>query len=108
MAKTALAVSTVPERVSVLETKVDNIEEKIDDLKMDLKAVSESIDQQAAHTIAILKDMKDVSTTAHIDMANKISNLEKFKEKWIYLIAGGIAVLGWVGPHAEQLLSLLK
>jgi len=108
MASKNLALATVPERVSVLETKVDNIEEKIDDLKVDLKAVSDSIDQRAAHTIAILKDMKDISTQAHVEMANKISNLEKFKEKWIYLIAGGIAVLGWVGPHAEQLLSLLK
>ena len=108
MASKTLSLTTVPERVSVLETKVDNIEEKIDDLKMDLKAVSESIDQQAAHTIAILKDMKDVSTVAHIEMANKISNLEKFKEKWIYLIAGGIAVLGWLGPHAEKLLGLLQ
>jgi tetrahydromethanopterin S-methyltransferase subunit B len=43
MARESLA--TVPERVSVLETKVDNIEEKIDDLKVDVKDMHDCLDR---------------------------------------------------------------
>ena len=38
----------------------------------------------------------------------KISELEKFKQKWIYTIAGGAIVLSWVTAHADTVLKLLK
>jgi hypothetical protein len=35
-------------------------------------------------------------------LASKISELEKFKLKWIYMVAGGVAVLGVVSGHLDK------
>ena len=88
MAKSALALSTVPERVSVLETKVDNIEEKIDELKADVKEMHDCLDNK--------------------ELGKKIEELEQFKQKWVYLSAGAITVAGWATAHADTILSVLK
>ena len=106
MANAALA--TVPERVSVLETKVDNIEEKIDDLKVDLKDMHDCLDKTRDNIMDQLAVMHKVNVDQHGDMSGKIKDLEQFKTKWVYLSAGAIAALGWVTAHSETLLGLLK
>lgn len=83
--------STLPERVSVLEVKVDNIEEKIDDVKNDIKEMHDGIKET-------LTQMQTASTVQHGELAVKIKNLEKIKDKWtfyvIILLAFG-AGTGW-------------
>jgi hypothetical protein len=106
MASAALA--TVPERVSVLETKVDNIEEKIDDLKVDVKDMHDCLDRTRDSIMDQLAVMHKVNVDQHSDMADKIKDLEQFKTKWVYLSAGAIAALGWVTAHSETLIGLLK
>ena len=108
MASKNLALATVPERVSVLETKVDNIEEKIDDLKSDVKEMHDCLDRTRDSIMEQLAVMHKVNVEQHGDMAGKIKDLEQFKTKWVYLSAGAIATLGWVTAHGEALLSLLK
>jgi uncharacterized protein with PhoU and TrkA domain len=93
--------ATVAERVSVLETKVDNFNEKLDDLKVEVKESHTDIKEQ-------LKVMYDASCEQHSQLAGKISELEKFKNKWMYLILGGIAVLGFVSGHFDKVEKFLK
>jgi flagellar capping protein FliD len=97
------ALSTVPERVSVLETKVDNIEEKIDDLKTDVKDMHDCLDRTRDSIMDQLAVMHKVNVDQHGDMATKIKDLEQFKTKWVYLSAGAVAALGWVSGHADTL-----
>lgn len=106
MASAALA--TVPERVSVLETKVDNIEEKIDDLKVDVKDMHDCLDNTRDGIMAQLKVMHDINVDQHGELAGKIKDLEQFKTKWVYLSAGALAALGWVTAHSEKILEFLK
>ena len=106
MASAALA--TVPERVSVLETKVDNIEEKIDDLKVDVKDMHDCLDKTRDSIMDQLKVMHDANITQHGELAGKIKELEQFKTKWVYLSAGALAVLGWITAHSEKILGFLK
>jgi len=106
MARAALA--TVPERVSVLETKVDNIEEKIDNLKTDVKDMHDCLDRTRDSIMDQLAVMHTANIDQHSDMAGKIKDLEQFKTKWVYISAGAIAALGWVTAHSETLISLLK
>ena len=108
MAKSALALSSVPERVSVLETKVDNIEEKIDELKADVKEMHDCLDKTRDQLADTLKEMSDASVGRHKELGRKIEDLEEFKQKWVYLSAGAIAVLGWASAHADTILSVLK
>jgi len=106
MARAALA--TVPERVSVLETKVDNIEEKIDNLKTDVKDMHDCLDRTRDSIMDQLAVMHKVNVDQHTDMAGKIKELEQFKTKWVYLGAGALAALGWITAHAETILGILK
>jgi len=100
---TSKAVKMQPEtEIAVLQVQVKNIEDKIGELKVDLKDVSDSIDRQAANTNAILKDMKDVSTTAHKAMSEKINSLEK----WRWMLMGAGVILGSIG--FDSIARLLK
>ena len=106
MAREALA--TVPERVSVLETKVDNIEEKIDDLKVDVKEMHDCLDKTRDSIMDQLSVMHKANVDQHGELAGKIKALEQFKTKWVYLSAGALAAAGWITGHAESLLGILK
>ena len=103
MATTAKSIKMQPEtEIAVLQVQVKNIEDKVGELKVDLKAVSDSIDKQAANTNEILKDMKEVSTTAHTAMSNKINSLEK----WRWMMMGAGVILGSIG--FDTIAKLLK
>jgi hypothetical protein len=100
--------ATTLERLGIVETKVENLDSKIDDLKIGVKEMHDCLDRTGDSLHARLKEMTDNSAQAHDDLAKKISELEKFKTKWMYLIMGGIAVLSWVGGHASALVNFVK
>jgi len=106
MATASLA--TVPERVSVLETKVDNIEEKIDDLKINIKDMHDCLDKTRDDIMDQLAVMHRANGDQHSNMAGKIKDLEQFKTKWVYLSAGALAAAGWISGHAETILGIIK
>lgn len=96
------------ERVSVLETQVTNLDEKIDELKIDVKDIEVKI---AAHTETVtsqLKVMAENSSVQHGELAKKIGDLEKFKNKWMYTIIGGVAVGAWMMGHFNLIEQILK
>jgi phage shock protein A len=102
MAKTAaaLALATLPERVSVLETKVDNIEEKLDDIKIDVKEMHDCLDNTRDLLAQQLKEMSEASNSQHNDLYAKISEIEKSKDKlMLYGMVGAafVAGAGWSG-----------
>ena len=115
MARTAAAVAlaTVPERVSVLETKVDNIEEKLDDIKGDVRDMHDCLDRTRDGIMDQLAAMNKSSTDQHAELAGKISDLEKVKSKWTMYAMVGLAFAagsGWVNavnfPHILKFLGL--
>jgi hypothetical protein len=124
-AATVTALQTVPERVSVLETKVDNVEEKIDDLKVDVKEMHDCLDQTRDRVLAQLEIMTGEyrtnarayydhadklnaqQTAQHEELADKIAELEKFKQKWLWTSAGALAILGWVSGHMDLMVKFL-
>ena len=96
--------ATVAERVSVLETKIDNFDEKFDDIKQDITNNQSSL-------ISTLKEMRDSSTSQHAEMAAKIKDLQQIKDKWIKysMIALAFAAgAGWIGnPSIATLLKFV-
>jgi uncharacterized coiled-coil DUF342 family protein len=100
--------ATLPERVSVVEVEVRNINEKIDDLKADVKEMHDCLDLTRNGIMSQLEKMHEQSCEQHKELAGKVSELEKFKTKWMYLVMGGIAVLGYIGGHATALSVFLK
>ncbi len=88
--------------VAVLQVQVQNIEEKIGELKEDVKDLADNIDKNNEATKQTLKDMQVASTSAHKAMDDKISSLEK----WRRMMMGAGVVLGALGHNMFG--SLLK
>ena len=110
--------ATLPERVSVLETKVDNIDEKVGDLKIDVKDMHDCLDRTRDQLDAKLECMLDEyrssrgsfyehanklhaeGTAQHNELASKLNELEKQKHKFTLYVMMGLAFAagaGWIG-----------
>ena len=129
--------AALPERVSVLETKVetgfqqlyqlrDDVKDQITDLKSDVKEMHDCLDQTRDLLAGKLEKMQEEyrnnsskyfehadklhaeDQASHDALDKKIKELEQFKTKWIYMTAGGIAVLGFMSGHATALSSFFK
>lgn len=118
--------AALPERVSIVETQVDNINEKLVDLKVDVKEMHDCLDQTRDLLAEKLEKMQEEyransgkyfehadklhaeDQASHNALDKKIKDLEQFKTKWIYMTAGGIAVLGFMSGHATALSNFFK
>jgi uncharacterized coiled-coil DUF342 family protein len=123
--------AAIPERVSVLETKVENINEKLVDLKSDVRDMHDCLDQTRDTVLAQLNVMtneyrtnaekyydhanhlNELQTAQHNELAGKINELEKVKSKWtMYAMAvlAFAAGTGWINainfPHILKFLGL--
>ena len=116
----------LPERVGIVETKVESIKEQIIDLKGDVKEMHDCLDQTRELLAGKLEKMQEEYRSnstkffehadklhaedqlAHVTLDKKIKDLETFKTKWVYMTAGAIAALGWLSGHSTALLSLFK
>ena len=100
--------ATTAERLGVVETKVANLDEKLDDIKIDVKDMHDCLDKTRDSVMAKLDDMYGASCEQHSQLASKITELEKFRQKWIYMTAGGVAVLGWVSGHMDLVAKMFS
>ena len=123
--------AALPERVSVLETKVENINEKLVDLKVDVKDMHDCLDNTRDTVLAQLDKMtqeyrtnadkyyehanklhaEDVET--HNKLGARINELEKVKSKYTLYAMVGLAFAagtGWINavnfPHILKFLGL--
>ncbi len=92
--------ATVAERVGILETKVQHVDEKIDDLKVDVKDMHDCLDRTRDTLETTLSSMRTEATVQHNELAAKISDIEKSKDKLMLYGAIGAAFIagaGWSG-----------
>jgi chromosome segregation ATPase len=101
-ANQSLSIKQAETDIAVLQTQVRNVEDKINDIKSDVKDLQKSIDEHAETTANTLKDMREASANAHKSMSDKISSLEK----WRWMMMGAGIVLGTMGY--DTLAKLLK
>lgn len=99
----------LPERVAVVETKVHQIEEKLDELKVGVKDMHDCLDNTRDLLDKKLCEMAEASNSQHLDLYNKISELEKIKNKYTTYALIGLAFAagtGWLNSvHLPQLLK---
>ena len=105
--------AALPERVAVVETKVHQIEEKIDELKVGVKDMHDCLDQTRDLLDKKLCEMADQSNSQHADLYQKIVDLEKVKSKVTMYFMVGLAFAagaGWINainfPHVLKFLGL--
>ena len=92
--------AALPERVAVVEIKVEAINEKLSDIKADVKEMHDCLDNTRDLLADKLKEMAEESNSQHNELAGKIGDLEKLKNKYtmymMVLLAFG-AGTGWLG-----------
>jgi len=130
-AEAVAQISALPERVSVLETKVENISEKLVELKADVKDLHDCLDNTRDLLADKLEKMQEEyransdryfehadklhaeDVITHDKMGARISELEKVKNKYtMYAMAvlAFAAGTGWLNavsfPHILKFLGL--
>jgi len=98
---------TTVERIGVVETKVENLNEKLDDLKVDVKDMHDCLDKTRDNITTQLDSMYQASCTQHSALAKEIGALKSQRDRWIWTVAGVVAALGWVSGHAETFIKLI-
>jgi flagellar capping protein FliD len=93
--------ASTAERLGIVETKVHTLDEKLDDLKIDVKDVHDCLDKTRDDLTEQLKTMYDASCTQHSALAKEINALKSQRDKWVWLSAGVLAAFGWVSGHME-------
>lgn len=79
--------------IAVLQIQVKTLEEKIGELKVDLKALHDVIESNADETRRMLKSMREQDVKEHSELAGKISVLEK----WRWMMMGAGIIIGSLG-----------
>ena len=123
--------AVLPERVSVLETQVENINEKLVDLKADVKEMHDCLDQTRDMLADKLEKMQEEYRTnsgkyfehadklhaedveTHSKLASRIGELEKIKNKYTMYAMVALAFAagtGWLNsvsfPHILKFVGL--
>ena len=101
--------AALPERVAVVEIKVEAINEKLSDIKADVKEMHDCLDNTRDLLADKLKEMAEASNSQHSELAAKIGELEKVKSKWTTYAMVGLAFAagtGWLNSvHLPHLLK---
>jgi flagellar capping protein FliD len=96
----------IEERIGIVETKVENLNEKMDDLKIDVKDMHDCLDKTRNDLTGQLTQMYDASCSQHASLAKEISELKSQRDRWVWTSAGIIAAIGWVSGHTEMIAKI--
>jgi len=124
-------IAMLPERVGIVETKVESLKEQITDLKSDVKDMHDCLDNTREAVLSQLDKMTDEyrsnaekyyehanhlneqQSAQHDELAGKIGELEKVKNKYTMYAMVGLAFAagtGWINavnfPHIIKFLGL--
>lgn len=100
---------TVAERVGIVETKVENLDEKLDDLKLGVKDMHDCLDITRDGLTEKLNHMYEASCTQHAELGKKLNDLEKSKNKMMMYGMVGMAFVAGLGFTGElNMLTIAK
>lgn len=99
--------ATTVERIGIVETKVENLNGKLDELKTDVKDMHDCLDKTRDSLIEKLELMYGASCEQHAQLAEKIGDLEKVRQKVVWMVAGAVAFAGILSGHFEKILAFL-
>lgn len=86
------------ERLSVVETKIENIEKKLDGVSIDIRDLHDCLDRTRDLFLEKMDELKSVSEQQHQNLENKFNTLDRIKDRWAYTFLGALAIFGWIWP----------
>ena len=105
---TRSASTATVERLSVVEIKVENLDEKLDDLRIDVKEVHDCLDRTRDELKQRLIEMQMQSTDQHEALATEVGKLKTEKDRIVWTVAGGLIVLSWITAHIDTIKNLIS
>ena len=100
--------ATTVERIGIVETKVENLNEKLDDLKVGVKEMHDCLDNTRDSLTDKLNEMYNASCEQHAELAKKIGSLEQIRQKMIWMVARGVAFAGILSGHFEKIVAFIN
>ena len=88
--------------IAVLQIQYENLNEKVEEIRDELKETRKEISIENAEVKILLENIEKSSNLAHVDLNKKISALEK----WRWMLMGAGVVIGALG--FETIGKLLK
>jgi FtsZ-binding cell division protein ZapB len=85
--------------VALLQLEVNNLHEKVDELKIDVRDLHDCLDRNMNETREFLEKFQAESNRQHNELADKVSSIEKIK----WMLMGAAAILGATGVEAVQM-----
>lgn len=82
--------------IAVLQVQVKNVEDKIGDLKEDMKGMRTALDDHSDNASKMMKELQDSNSYAIKSVSEKVSALEK----WRWMMMGAGVALGALGYDA--------
>ncbi len=82
--------------IAVLQVRINVIDEKVDELKSEVKDLHDCLDRNMDETKIILKEFQESNKKSHDELAEKLNSMEKIK----WMLMGAAAVLGATGVEA--------
>jgi FtsZ-binding cell division protein ZapB len=86
--------------IAVLRVRFDNLDEKMDDLKLEVQDLHKIVDRNMLETKTILKDFQNYNKKSHDEISDKISSIEKIK----WMLLGAAALIGATGVEAIRMI----
>ena len=89
--------------VAVLQVQFKNLDEKVDEVKAELKDIRDDMSRNNDATHSLIREFQNSNVEAHNKMASKISALEK----WRWMLMGAGIVIGALGyPAIGKMLGM--
>lgn len=89
--------------IAVLQVQYKNLDEKVDEVKAELKDIRDDMTKNSDATLSLIKEFQQSNVDAHNKMAGKISALEK----WRWMLMGAGIVIGALGyPTIGKMLGM--
>jgi len=88
--------------IAVLQVRINVIDEKVDELKFQVKDLHDCLDKNMDETKTILRELETTNRKSHDELADKLASMEKIK----WMLMGAAAVLGATGVEAFKMIVL--
>ncbi len=79
--------------VAVLQAHMGHIDEKVQEVRNDVKSIESKMEQNHLATAKLFKELREDNAEAHKEVTDKITALEK----WKWMVMGGSMALGALG-----------
>ena len=100
--------ATTAERLGIVETKVINLDEKLDHLKVDVKEMHDCLDKTRDGIQEKLDKMYEASCEQHASLGKELKSLKQTRDRVVYTAAGVIAAVGLLSGHSDKFLKLFS